>query len=176
MVDLAIGIILIVLAIGALYCPALFGSLTLFFGFGMLMALAWARLHAPNLALAEAAIGAGLTGALLFSALNKSPPEVLKERPRLRHLLPAALLCLPVLALLLQSLWFSFERTSPLPEMVEARIERSGVDVAVTAVLLNFRAWDTLLEIAVLLVALLGVKVLLPTHRPAPKPLSLIHI
>jgi uncharacterized MnhB-related membrane protein len=35
------------------------------------MALAWARLDAPDIALAEAAIGAGLTGALLLTALAR---------------------------------------------------------------------------------------------------------
>jgi energy-converting hydrogenase B subunit D len=41
----------------------------LFIAFGLLMALAWVRLGAPDVALAEAAIGAGLTGALLMAAL-----------------------------------------------------------------------------------------------------------
>ncbi|MCW8194037.1 DUF4040 domain-containing protein [Proteobacteria bacterium 005FR1] len=172
MVDLAIGLILVALAIGALLSSTLFGSLTLFFAFGMLMAVAWARLHAPDLALAEAAIGAGLTGALLFNALNKSPPEVIKER--LRHPLSVALVCAAILALLVVSLLPSLDQVSPLPPMVGPRMDASGVDYPVTAVLLNFRGWDTLLEIAVLLLALLGVKVLLPTHTPAPQPWSLL--
>jgi multisubunit Na+/H+ antiporter MnhB subunit len=41
--------------------------------------------------------------------------------------------------------------------MVEANLEASGVSNPVTAVLLNFRAYDTLLEMAVLLQALIGV-------------------
>jgi uncharacterized MnhB-related membrane protein len=40
----------------------------LFIIFGLLMSLAWARLAAPDIGLAEAAIGAGLTGALLLDA------------------------------------------------------------------------------------------------------------
>lgn len=44
-----------------------------------------------------------------------------------------------------------------LPEMVAARMGQSGVLHPVTAVLLNFRGYDTLLEVAVLLLALLGV-------------------
>lgn len=40
---------------------------------------------------------------------------------------------------------------------VEQALDRSGVTHAVTAVLLNFRGYDTLLEVAVLLLALLGV-------------------
>ena len=45
-------------------------AVVLFIVFGLLMTLAWARLAAPDIALAEAAIGAGLTGALLLDALG----------------------------------------------------------------------------------------------------------
>ena len=41
-----------------------------FIVFSLLMTLAWARLAAPDIALAEAAIGAGLTGALLLDAIG----------------------------------------------------------------------------------------------------------
>lgn len=44
-----------------------------------------------------------------------------------------------------------------LPTHVTAQLDNSGVSHPVTAVLLNFRGYDTLLEIAVLLLALLGV-------------------
>lgn len=43
-----------------------------------------------------------------------------------------------------------------LPAEVTARLPESGVEHPVTAVLLNFRGYDTLLEIAVLLLALIG--------------------
>jgi uncharacterized MnhB-related membrane protein len=45
-------------------------AVVMFIAFGLLMTLAWARLAAPDIALAEAAIGAGLTGALLLDALG----------------------------------------------------------------------------------------------------------
>lgn len=48
----------------------LFRAVVLFVVFGLLMALAWARLGAPDIALAEAAIGAGLAGALLLDTLG----------------------------------------------------------------------------------------------------------
>lgn len=48
-------------------------------------------------------------------------------------------------------------QTPGLSEMVAANIEISGVSNPVTAVLLNFRGYDTLLEMGVLLLALLGV-------------------
>lgn len=46
---------------------------------------------------------------------------------------------------------------SPKLAQVGARLDASGVRHPVTAVLLNFRGYDTLLEIAVLLLALLGI-------------------
>ncbi len=61
----------------ALWVPDPFRALVLFIIFGLLMALAWVRLQAPDIALAEAAIGAGLTGALLLDALAH-----LRERQR----------------------------------------------------------------------------------------------
>jgi uncharacterized MnhB-related membrane protein len=38
---------------------------------GMVLALSWLRLGAPDVALAEAAVGSGLTGALLLVALRR---------------------------------------------------------------------------------------------------------
>lgn len=52
-----------------------------------------------------------------------------------------------------------------LPDDVAANLDESGVAHPVTAVLLNFRGYDTLLEVAVLLLALLGVLALAPPAR-----------
>ncbi|HEV7367911.1 DUF4040 domain-containing protein [Arenibaculum sp.] len=46
----------------------LFSGIVLYIVYGLVMALAWVRLAAPDVALAEAAVGAGLTGALLLGA------------------------------------------------------------------------------------------------------------
>ena len=54
-----------------------------------------------------------------------------------------------------------------LPALVQTHIGDSGVRHPVTAVLLNFRAYDTLLEIGVLLLAVLGV--LAVRHAAAPQ-------
>jgi multisubunit Na+/H+ antiporter MnhB subunit len=59
-------------------------------------------------------------------------------------------------ALLAWSVW-SLPRSSGLTPMVSANLINSGVSNPVTAVLLNFRGYDTLLEVAVLLLALLAV-------------------
>ena len=50
-----------------------------------------------------------------------------------------------------------------MPDLVAAHLPISGVENPVTAVLLNFRGYDTLLEIGVLLLAAVGVLSLAPT-------------
>lgn len=68
--DVLIALALVWIAWRVLATELLFKSVVLFIAFGLLMALAWVRLAAPDIALAEAAIGAGLTGALLLDAVG----------------------------------------------------------------------------------------------------------
>jgi len=68
--DLLLAAAMVWSAVRALLTPDLFRAVVMFIVFGLLVALAWARLQAPDIALAEAAIGAGLTGALLLDAVG----------------------------------------------------------------------------------------------------------
>jgi uncharacterized MnhB-related membrane protein len=69
--DGLLGATLLWLGILAVFARELFGTIVAFIAFGMLMALAWLRLGAPDVALAEAALGGGVTGALLLAAFNR---------------------------------------------------------------------------------------------------------
>ncbi|WP_294264616.1 hydrogenase subunit MbhD domain-containing protein [Propionivibrio sp.] len=69
--DLVLVLALLWLAWHALAAADLFKGIVLFIAFGLLMALAWMRLRAPDIALAEAAVGSGITGALLLSGLAR---------------------------------------------------------------------------------------------------------
>ena len=79
--DLLLVVALFWLAWMSLAATDLFKAIVLFIAFGLLMALAWARLRAPDIALAEAAIGAGLTGALLLSTLARVSSPAKTKRP-----------------------------------------------------------------------------------------------
>lgn len=68
--DLLLGASLAGTAAMALITGSLFRAVIMFIVFGLLMTLAWVRLEAPDIALAEAAIGAGLTGVLLLDTLG----------------------------------------------------------------------------------------------------------
>jgi multisubunit Na+/H+ antiporter MnhB subunit len=138
-------------------------AVVLFIAFGLLSALAWARLGAPDVALVEAAVGAGLTGALLMSAFEWLRPLQQSSRASLPYqkVLSALLLVgLSVgLSVGLGAVVLALpEQTAGLSHEVLAEIDLSGAAHPVTAVLLNFRGYDTLLEIAVLLVAALAVQ------------------
>jgi uncharacterized MnhB-related membrane protein len=62
-------LVVLVLAWRSLNDRDLFRAVIKFIALGLLLAVAWVRLRAPDVALAEAAVGSGLTGALILSAL-----------------------------------------------------------------------------------------------------------
>ncbi len=166
--DLPLGLSLLWLAWKLLRSEDLFRAAVLFIAFGLLMALAWVRLNAVDIALAEAAIGAGITGALFLSALrhmgeeqrNEELGEVNADRGKIGGSSAAPFISLLVLILTVFLGWAVLSLSHPIPSFqsdVFSNLERSGVSNPVTAVLLNFRGYDTLLEIAVLFLAFLGV-------------------
>jgi energy-converting hydrogenase B subunit D len=73
--ELAIDFILaggvLILACLALLVRQVFTGIVLYISLGLLVALVWARLGAWDVAIAEVAIGAGLTGALLLAAWQR---------------------------------------------------------------------------------------------------------
>jgi multisubunit Na+/H+ antiporter MnhB subunit len=158
-------------------------AVILFMAFGLVLAVAWGRLLAPDVALAEAAIGAGLSGALLLAAAHRQPRPLTPEStnaPRNHGAAGAGMVLRWVVTLLCAALagtlaWallhaFSNPPHDMLSRAISANLAASGVSNPVTAVLLNFRAYDTLLELAVLLTAVLGIFALgqaNPGYQPA---------
>lgn len=71
-----------------------------------------------------------------------------------QHLLLFLIICL--ITLLGTILWVMPENGPGLADAVARKQEHSGVESPVTAVLLNFRGYDTLLEVMVLLLAVIG--------------------
>lgn len=178
--DCLTGLGLLLLACWALASPQLLRAIVLFVAFGLMMSIAWVRLDAPDIALAEVAIGAGLTGALLLAALARltvaesakhSVVQTGKREYATRTVQWIAALLLAMVAAGLAYSVFALPLISAgLSADVAASIDISGVSNPVTAVLLNFRSYDTLLEVLVLLLALMSVWSLggLPPQRVAP--------
>jgi multisubunit Na+/H+ antiporter MnhB subunit len=133
--------------------PDRFESVALFIGIGVVMSLAWARLAAPDLALAEAALGTGLIGAMLLAAWaqTRGGASGRVDRP---VAVVAGVLALVGMAVVTLGVVPLLGESAGLAQRVAANIGATGVSNPVTGVLLDFRAFDTLLELCVLLAAL----------------------
>ncbi len=170
LIDGAVAVGLVWMALRALNARRLTEAVIVFIGFTGVMALAWVRLRAPDLALAEAAVGAGVLVVVLLDGLGRLA-HLLGGRTPLRAaavvLLP--LLSLALVAVLLRALGDLPSAATGLGPRVFAALEQSGVENPVTAVLLNFRGFDTLLEVFVLLGAAVAVALLRPLDRALPR-------
>lgn len=160
---------MIVLTVAIVTARAVFQSVVSFIGLGMLMALTWSRLGSANLALAEAAIGAGFTGSLLLSACHTIAPS--SENKAARQPLLFAI-CLAGGGLTAATMFGQLPAANDSAAEVASAIASHPFGNAVTAVILDFRAYDTLLEMVVLLLALLGTNLLLSQKVADLHPVS----
>jgi multisubunit Na+/H+ antiporter MnhB subunit len=144
-----------------------------FIAYGLLLTLVWVQLHGIDVALTEAAIGGGLTGALLVGAagkLRRTEAAARAERPAGTTRIIAAVLSAAVATVLATCV---LALPTPAPTLAAAVADHmpvTGVANPITAVLLAFRAIDTLLEAIVLLFALIGVWSLSPDSAWGGRP------
>ncbi|MCC5872172.1 MAG: DUF4040 domain-containing protein [Gammaproteobacteria bacterium] len=171
---LALGIVW--LALQTVRSVSMLQAVLMFIVFGLLMSLAWARLHAPDLALAEAAIGAGITGALLLVTWRRLQADghdpVDSELPAQSKWLTIPTACAAALLIVIVG-WIALQLPAvpgTAGDLAWQRLGEIGVSNPVTGVLLGFRAYDTLMEMAVLLAAWLGARAVATTYRPGALP------
>jgi len=163
----------VITAIGAIQAKNLFAATMLMGIFSLLMSSAFLLLDAADVALTEAAVGAGISTVLLLSALALTATE--EESAGMRPALPI------FVSAILAGLMFhsSFEMpalgdaSAPVHTHVAAEYfpmthERVDIPNVVTAVLSSFRGYDTLGEVIVVLTAAIGVLFLLGPGAPPP--------
>lgn len=168
LLEMVLAPLLILLAWQILRVKDLFMAIVLFIVFGLFMAIAWVGMQAPDIALVEAAIGSGLAGALFLGSLGRiesmntkrNVASVLILNKRLFLKLAVQSLIFSAGFILIRGMLTLSGVTAGLGDQVRAALPESGVTNPVTAVILNFRAFDTFLEIGVLLLAILAVYVL----------------
>ena len=128
--------------------------------YGLLLAIVLVRLGAVDVSLTEAALGSGLAGAVVLAAaarLRSTEATLGAERPRaLVRVAAAGLSATLAAALACAVLWLPDPPPTLAPEAAES-LAATGVGNPVTAVLMAYRAMDTMLEKVVLLLALVGV-------------------
>lgn len=176
LVDGGLLVLVVLVAVWTILVRDSFSAVIGYACYGLLLAFAWVRLAAIDAALTEAAIGGGLTSVLLIRAvvrLRATEVATLTETPgRVQRILAAVLSVTVAAALGVVVLGLPDPAPSLAPQVAE-NIASTGLGNAVTAVLLSFRAIDTLLEAVVLVYALVAVWALTPDHlwggRPGPK-------
>jgi multisubunit Na+/H+ antiporter MnhB subunit len=169
---------LLILALG-IYTTAVrdtFSATVGFLAYGLLLTVTWVQLHGVDVALTEAAIGGGLTSMLLVRAstrLRATEAEASAECPAVALRLLAGLMAGGVASALAIALLTLPDPAPTLAPDALADIATTGVGNPITAVLMAYRAMDTMLEAIVLLLALIGVWSLAPDRawggRPGPR-------
>ena len=163
--DAALALLVLGVAIWTVAAGPAFAAVIGFVAYGLLLALVWVRIAAVDVALTEAAVGSGVTGALLISAAARLRPteqRAAAEQPGHAMRFAAALLAILVAAGLAALVLLPAEPTPTLAPAAAAYLHVLDVGNPVTAVLLAYRSLDTLLEKVVLLLALMGVWSLAP--------------
>ena len=142
----------------------------MFLGFGVLLTALWARLGAPDVALAEAALAAGVTGALMATVVAGRTRRATPV-PRSHRAVDVAEGALAVgIGVALTAVATGAMRSAApalTGDAATGALPESVVAHPVTAVLLDFRTYDTMLEIVVLAVAALAAVSTLRDAAPA---------
>ncbi len=160
---LAIGIL--GLGVACVVARRVFAAVALFIAYGLLLALAWARLGAPDVALTEAAIGAGLSGVLLLGGARRlaGVPDALPgAAPGPGMTILIGLGCAGIAAALAAAVLWLPDPAPSLAPQVAANLAATEMGNPVTGVLMAFRGLDTLLEAVVILLAVVCVWALAP--------------
>jgi len=163
--DIGLALLVVGVAAWTIVSRDTFAAVVGFVAYGLLLALVWVRLAAPDVALTEAALGSGLTGGLLLGAstrLRRTETPGAGERPAVALRLAAVVLCTLVSAGLSALVLLAIVPAPTLAPQAMANIAATGLGNPVTAVLMAYRAIDTLLEVVVLLLALVGIWSLAP--------------
>jgi multisubunit Na+/H+ antiporter MnhB subunit len=169
----SLGLALLILAVAGFVIVARgsFAAIVGFVAYGLLLSLAWMGLSAPDVALTEAALGGGVTGALLLGACARLRRVTDVEKPPgLIGRGVALVLCLGVTAGLVGVALVLPDPAPTLAPAAKESLASTGLGNAVTAVLMVYRALDTMLEKVVLLLALVAVWSLAPDRFWGGRP------
>ena len=70
-IEIALLLSVLVCGIATCVCKNLMTSLIIYMAYSVVMSIIWAMLQAPDLAITEAAVGAGISSILLFITVRK---------------------------------------------------------------------------------------------------------
>lgn len=170
--DVLLALLLLGVGFAVVAVQSSFAAVVAFVAFGLLLSLGWVQLHAADVALMAAAVGGGATGVLLLNAavrLRAAEAVEASELPGMGMRIAAGVVCVLITAGLAAVV---LALPNPAPTLAPEAAARTppGIANPVTAVLMDYRAFDTLMEKIVLLLALLGVWSVTPDRLWARRP------
>ena len=159
-IEIPLLILLIMTAAGAILVKDLISAVFILGSYSFALALVWALLGAVDVAFVEAVVGAGLATVFFLLTLFRTTE---KDRVIRRPPVPwPAIIGLPLLGLLLLygagDLPVFGDPTSPAsavisPLYLENSVRQTGTPNVVTAVLMDYRSFDTFIETIVIFTA-----------------------
>lgn len=174
--DIALLLILIVTAVLSLIVRDLLAAVALLSIYSLFTALLFTGLHAVDVALVEAALGAGLTGVLLIAAILLTTRRAeQRPHPSARVLIPFAVGAFVIVMLYASTgLPDRGDPDSPAQRGVstaylEGSLAQTNTPNVVTAILADYRSMDTLGETLVILTAALSATLILARRVDHPE-------
>ena len=162
--------LLAVTLIGVALSRRMFGVVVMSAVYSFLIATVLLVLDAVDVAMTEAAVGAGVSTVLLLGTLHLTKSREIRQ-PGRSVLIPLFVAGVTGAALIFGTLDlppFGSADTPPQaqgPNYIERTEEEIGIPNVVTAVLASYRGFDTLGEVAVVFTAGIGVLILLRRRR-----------
>lgn len=170
--EISLLVLLIMTAAGAILVKDLLSSVLILGTYSFLLALVWAWLGAVDVAFVEAVVGAGLATVFFLLTLF----GIATKDTRIRRPAPPliALLGLPLLGFLLLYSAEDFPKFGDpdsrasvhvSPEYLKNSLQETETPNVVTAVLMDYRAFDTFIETVVIFTAGIACVFLLRRNR-----------
>lgn len=175
--DVVLFLVLIVTAVLALQVRDLLASVALLAGYSLFAALLFAGVHAVDVALVEAALGAGLTGVLFIAAILVTTRRSNPRPDRTRRLVAVPLVATFVGLLLYASSDLPDRGDPDAPAQqgvsqayVAGSMAETQTPNVVTSLLADYRSQDTLGETMVIVTAALSATLVLARREDEPAP------
>ncbi|GMR05400.1 MAG: DUF4040 domain-containing protein [Thermodesulfobacteriota bacterium] len=164
MIDILLLLILVVCAVTAVVLKDLLSVTIVLGAYSLIMAIVWMRLNAVDVAFTEAAVGAGITGILSIAALARTTRMEREDRPGPRFTFKKAVMFIVVLCTAGVLVYGTFDlpgfgdptapaQTHVAPRYIDGAYNEMAIPNMVTAVLANYRGYDTLGETTVVFTA-----------------------
>ena len=168
-IEILLLILVVVLAFVSLWIRDLISSVIVFGAYSFLMCLIWTGMGAVDVAFTEAAVGAGVSTVFFIAVLFNTTRKIRFNPLDLSSKIFATFICSAVAYLLflgISDMPFWGDANSPVNSVVskyyvENAYSDTKVPNLVTAVLADYRSFDTMFETCVVFIAVLGIFMLL---------------